>query len=369
MYSTLLMLGLLIGRSASAAEYAVEIGQFERREQADAVAVGAQAPVVLRRYVDGVGWRYIVVVEGLENLDAANSAATAARKAGHSAEILELGEGAGGARPSPAAAQQPPPAPAAPPPVAAAPTAAAPTDVLLPDANTVLAASAKAHGGRRGLGAPLQAAAAVELVVLRTVTTKAGALAFRSRYLRQGDARRVEVQAVSGPGVDSVTVVPELGLPAMSVAGVQTPIDPARARQSAELFAPEAVFGGVLALPAELANWSSTDGVVTVSAGIGSERTELILSRSGPAGAALAEGVTRASFGVNDNLTRSITWATPEGDVTWRFDRYQKVGEVNVPHSILILRDGREVERVEVERLDLAPAVGAGELLVPAPGG
>ena len=364
MHRTSLVLCLLFCRSAVAADYTVEVGSFEQRAEAEAVQVGGGTPTVVRRYVDAMGWRYVVVVEGLRGLDAANEAAAAARRAGHAAEVIEISEGVSTPQ------QAPPSEKASAAPVASPPAQAAPAvDKALPDANAVLLASAKAHGGRKGLGPLLQSADAVELVVLRTVKAASGDLVFRSRYLRQGDARRVEVSAVAGRGANSVTVVPALGLPSMTVEGVLTPIDPARAQQSVELFAPEAVLGGVLVLPGELMNWSSAEGILTVSAGAGLERGQLVLSRTGPAGAALAEGVTRAAFGLNDSLFRSITWATPEGEVNWRFENYKKVGDVSVPHSVVILRDGREVERAEIERLELAPVVGASELLTPVPGG
>jgi hypothetical protein len=364
MHRFLFLFGLLLGRVASAAEYAIEVGVFDQREQADALQIGVGRPTVVRRYVDGMGWRFVVVVEGFRSLDEANQAVATARAAGHSADVIGVDPDLTAAPPATAGGLT---ATSADLPATTKP--ASPVATPQPDANAVLDASSKAHGGRKGLGAALQSADAVELVVLRTVTSGSGALAFRSRYLRQGDARRVEVQAVSGAGANSVTVVPQVGLPSMTVEGVLTPIDPARARQSVELFSPNSVFGGVLALPAEMANWTSADGVLTVSAGTGDEQTELVLSRTGPAGAALAEGVTRATFGLNDSLARSVTWATPEGDVTWSFETYRKVGDVAVPHSVLIFRDGREVERVVVERLDLAPVVVASELLSPAPGG
>lgn len=345
----------LIASSALAATYAVELPPQTDKAAADqlladsAVANGR----VLRRYVAGQGWRYVVVVDALPSLDSARE--TGARLAGVGqsasiyvingdeialAEVVAAATSPSSARSETEAAVAPPPPPAPERPRRGASQEAQAADVL--------DAAVRAHGGREGGLQRLGEATSVQFRFVRTVPGDAGALVAEHRYLAQGGGLRLDVDVSSGQGQDSVSVVDPSGAAWVQAAGALTPRDARRVREVLDRFGPSSVLAVPLGLPEDVATadaWRSLRLDPTRQTADGGT---IVLTPV----AATRQGLASAEFDAETHTLRRVTWSSEAGALTFIYDDYRKLDRrLVVPFRARIERDGQLVEEVQVLEL------------------
>ena len=351
----LLLVGSLsAARDARAAQDVwVESDPLGSRDQASDLA-GAPAIVpsdhlqarVLRRFVKGRGWCWVVRVDGVRDVAEGQRIAAGLASAGTHAVVLEregdrvqtLGETAASSALPVDGADSTPDA-----------------DGGLHDARAVLRLAVKAHGGEKGGMVVLEQALAVELDVERSVAIDKGHILAANRYYRQGNALRLEVQIVEGSGTDSVTV-----LTADNHAWVKTgddvvARDAARTREVLGRFSPEAVLAVPLGLAHDIssaADWQDLVSMGRVTRD-GAEQVQL-----GPDAPSDDEGLVSAWFDAASGTLSEVQWRTAAGLIDFAYKDYRTVAEnLVVPFEVTINRDGAEVEQIRVLRLAVSPTL------------
>lgn len=220
---------LVASTLARAQSYYLESDPVATREVADtlsAAAAGAQCPgAVVRRYVQGDGWRFLFRSTAVDEVERARGCVAAlALPEGVVVRLVEQGEDRRrviGVWPSDGASVEQPSAPLDPR-LARIPT----------DAAEIVARLERAHGGSSG------GPAGASTVLFRYDRTTPDGGRVRHLYVRRGDDRYLTVDILSGAGVASKAGV--VGQVAW-LAGSSKKLDPAMARKQIDRFAPEAV--------------------------------------------------------------------------------------------------------------------------------
>lgn len=353
----------LIASSALAATYAVELPPQADKAAADQLLADSAVSNgrVLRRYVAGQGWRYVVVVDALPSLD--NARETGARLAGAGqtasiyvingdeialAEVIEPTASAPSSRAAVEVAPAPPPAPERPR-RGASPEA---------QAADVLEAAVRAHGGREGGLERLGEATSVQFRFVRTVPGDAGALVAEHRYLAQGGGLRLDVDVSSGQGQDSTTVVDPSGAAWVQASGALTPRDGRRVREVLDRFGPSSVLAVPLGLPEDVATADAWRSLQLDPSRQAADGATVVLTPV----AATRQGLASAEFDAETHTLRRVTWSSEAGALTFIYDDYRKLDRrLVVPFRARIERDGQLVEEVQVLELlldqPLDPAV------------
>lgn len=347
----------LISVSALAASYAVELPPQVDRAVADQLLSGSAVENgrVLRRYVSGQGWRYVVVVDGLASLDlarqsgarlaATGQAATIYVVDGDSIQIAEVVQQpalvapALGARLAPTRAE---PAVVAP---AERPRRGATPEALAAD---VLNAAVRAHGGHGGGLERLSDATSVQFRFVRTVPVGGSSLVAEHRYVSQASGLRLEVDVSAGDGQDSVTVIDPAGTAWVFAGGQTTTRDVRRAREVLERFSPALVLAVPLGLPEDVETaeaWRSLRLDPTRQ-----QPGSLVLTP----GSQGKSGLASATFDAEDHTLKRVTWTSDGGELTFIYEDYQRLDRgLVVPFRARVERDGSLVEEVQVLELVL----------------
>lgn len=335
--------------TASAADYYLEGPASASKSDANGLhKVSEDAGIssrVVRRYVEGEGWRYVLVAEGYSDQSSADSAGkTLATAINAPVAVFEL-EGKDSRKVGQIA-----PAKSAPPVEA--------REEIDPEVAKLLARATDVLGGPNGGGDVIAAAKTVRFEYARTV---AGGLEARHVYLRRNADQALEVRVVEGDGVDSETRL--VG----GTAWLRTGRDGSFSSQDAER-------------AAELLEQASPIGMVPLvlvfadAAGARGEFDQLARS-----GTSLVEGdvcdvLTFAGDRTSGPMTLEISQATgqvrrisfEEGKLVHQFDDYATIApRLVVPKKIRTWREGKLAETTEILSLQLDSPVADAALASP----
>ena len=345
---------LLLSGRALAEDILVESEAFIARSDAvalhsqiiDALPEGSSAIVrLVRRFHQGQGWRYLVIIEGAESQTEAD--AFAALSAG-----LEIHRTEGSAQP----AAEPDPAVEPEPTVEPVPSAAAqpstPSGERVLAAEGVLRAAVRAHGGKEGAGVLVAQAESIRFSYTRTVPEATEPLVVSNHFLRKGEALRLEVEITSGAAVDSTTILTADQIGWVTVDGAHTERDPGRTMEILERFSPEAVLAVPLGFPEDVETagvWRELETVDRTGEG-----EEALWILRGVEESSLQE----AAFDVEQRLLRQVTWSSSQGDITFSYDDYQLIEkDLLIPFHTRIERDGEMIEEITVSNFEVDPVI------------
>jgi hypothetical protein len=194
---------------------------------------------------------------------------------------------------------------------------------------------------------------------LREIPVDQGTMRSSNRYIRFGQAIRLDVDILEGPGTASVTLVTEQNAAWVSTTAGPLARDPARTREVLARFAPESVLAIPLSLARDISEHSAWSDLSVVEPDEASRSGRLVvkpvLSRR--------DGLQSAEFSREDSLLAELTWSGPTGTMEFQFADYREVApSVVVPWSIRIQRNGVLVEAVTIQQLELEPVLDPAEL-------
>jgi hypothetical protein len=330
---------VLVGLAQAAST--VESGALATREEAlalfEALDEGTRSSArLVRRYHQGVGWRFIVVVEGLAEPDARKLAASSAE--------LSVIESVG----APTAVTL------APEPVVAVTPAEVtrpPRGERLPEADSLLRAAVKAHGGAEGAGHRLRAAESIRFTYDHSVPVTGGTLVAHNEFFRLGDALRLDIAIAQGEGRSSSTTLTESQKAYVSVDGTVTERDGARTLEMLERFSPEALLSIPLGLPEDVETAAAWRGLETVRREEHQGRSLWVVRGSVSPGEV---GLREAAFDTEGRHLVWVAWQAESGLVTFSYADYRTLGEdLVVPFQTRIERDGTLVEEISIASLEL----------------
>ena len=342
----LTLIALFISTPALAGEILIESEPFIQR--GDAVVRHGEVMAALpedttatvrlvRRFHQGQGWRYLVVIEGAQSAAAAQA-------------LAEVAQGLEVILPADMVLEPEPIIEPVEPVVAPA----EPDGPRLLDATGVLRAAVRAHGGHEGAGIMLGQAESVRFSYTRAVPEEDGELIAVNHFLRKGEAVRLEVEIESGSGTNSTTTLTADQHGWVSVGDEHTERDSGRTLEILERFSPEAVLAIPLGFPEDVetaAAWRSLETVDRLTEG----EVEVWLLR-GPEVDGEASGLKEASFGVRERRLKRVTWGSPRGDITFTYDDYQTLGDdLIIPFRTRIERDGELIEEITVSNFEVNP--------------
>ena len=291
-------------------------------------------PRLVRRFYQGEGWKYLVVVEQIPDADAAERIADLAEGLRVVAPIAVDGPPVSTPRIQPAE------------PVAAGDAGRA----RLPAAEGVLRAAVKAHGGREG-AERLRGAEALRFSYQRRVPDASrGELVAQNEFLRLGDALRLSVRIEEGQGTDSVTTFTADRKGWVEVGRDAVERDGGRTLEVLQRFSPESVLAIPLGLPEDVETAAAWRGLRTKEQRDGA----WVLAAEVAAG---EPGLREAAFDAEGRLAW-VTWSAEKGDITFRYGDYRAVAEgVIAPFQVRIEQDGVLIEEIRVTELSLEPAL------------
>jgi len=408
--SLALALAFSLGGPALAARYVVESPAYGARPEAEAhlkrvlVETGDARCRVVRRYVRGEGWRYLVALEGLgteaealglrERFDGEGGSGTVWRLDEDGRERVPGGaspSGLSGQAPSHGVAGDSTPPPADPPlgasvveaedsaPQRSAVTVAEPVDVGPPEARSGdastgsasvadkrsaraqvraaearLLAAAAAHGGASGGRAVLEGAARVRFVYRRTLPRPAGALVASHTFLRDGAAMSVDIKVESGEGVDSRILLARTGRAWVKTSEGVVARDPDRTRDVVRRFSPESLLSIPLGFAEDLSVASAWRGLRLVESG---PKGAVLEHPGGSSGGTGPDGLVRATFDKHDHLV-VVDWREGGSLTRLQYSRYKTFAPgLVLPQEVEVQVDGRTVERLEISALELDPGL------------
>lgn len=264
---------------------------------------------VVRRFVEGEGWEY-VVQWSFDELDEANAAAHLLRE--QTGQELELTAEDG----APIESQPAPVEPVA-------------------ERRDWMGEALEVHGGG---AATLADAETVRVVFVRTLEDGRKA---RHTYVRRGTDQRLAIEPVEGTVKRSVTVA--VGESAwLEVDDGRTVQDLQRTREKLEAFALPSLAPLVLALDRAVQEHPELDELVARgTAKVDGVRCEVAGSR---------DGATLIAFGP-DHLVRRLS--VDGGARVYEFSDYREVDGVRIPNTIIRRIGESDVETTEIETVDL----------------
>lgn len=422
--SLAMALAMTLGGPALAARFVVESPAYGARTEAEAhlkrvlVETGDARCRVVRRYVRGEGWRYLVALEGLATEAEALGLRDRFDSEGEAGTVWRLDDdgrarvtGAGAAR-VPASAEVPASedaSEAVPPRVATerggVSTASSQTghtgDVAVTDATLAvqvpppgttaanspeaatgarppappaatdrrviraqeraaearLLAAAEAHGGASGGRAVLDGAARVRFVYRRALPRPDGALVASHTFLRDRSASSVDIKVESGDGVDSRILVARSGRAWVTTGEGTVARDADRTRDVVHRFSPESLLSIPLGFAEDLAVASAWRGLRLVESGA---KGTVLEHPGGGTGGSGPDGLVRATFDKHDHLV-AIDWREGGSLTRLTYSRYKTHAPgLVLPQQVEVWVDGRTVERLEISALELDPALDDG---------
>jgi hypothetical protein len=333
-----------------------------RAELASAPPAGAERANarVVRRYVRGEGWQFLVQVRELDSLDAARMMAVHMVDGGGTALVLEpvggrerIVETLGS------------PLEAAPAVVSSVEGEPAEEVKPFPPADAIVQTAVINHGGAAGGGQVLSQAKAVGFVFDRKITGDEGPIRVHNRYFREGEALRLEVYIREGTGKDSVTVLSPEGKGWIIAEGQTVPRDASRVRDVAMRFSPEEILAVSLGIAEDMHTAGSWTGLRAVAL---DEDGAVVVLRP-PEGAVPdpgMDGLVEATFHTDPVTLASVTWSTEGGRIRFSFSDYRAVTpELVVPFKMEVHQDETKVEEIEVHELQLDPTLPEGLFVSP----
>ena len=354
-------LGSVAGGSAAAAPFAIEGEPHATEAEAavqlskwpDAAAAPGSARVV-RRYTQGTGWRYLVLVEGITD----EAALTKAERSfpGTIARVVDVATG----RAVTEAAREPVrivPEPEAQPrqrwwsreakPKKPAKDKAG--EAAKANADAVLMRAVQAHGGNEATAA-VRAAEAIRFRYTRVIVTPEKRIEAEHVWMRSGADLRLDVKQAQGIGASSTTVVRGTQEAWVATNGQVTvrPID--RSNEVVERFGPAQILAFPLGLAADIETAGAWRGLHVVDGA----QTGVVHLRPKVATA----GLTAAGIFEETALVAYVELLTNGTAVRIEFDDYTKVADgVIIPKTTRVIRNGDLKEELEVVELDLNPRI------------
>lgn len=333
--------------SASAADYYLEAPASASKADANTLhKTSEEAGIssrVVRRYVEGEGWRYVLVAEGYSDQSSADSAGkTLASAINAPVTVFELDgrESRKVGQVDPAKAAQ-----------------AEAHDTVDPAVAKILEKATEALGGPQGGGDVVAAARTVRFEYTRAV----GGVEAKHVYVRRGSDQALEVRVVEGDGVDSETrLVGGTAWLKTGKDGAFTTQDAERAAELLEQASPTGtvplvlVFADAAGTRGEFdqlqrAGTSQVDGETCDVLKFAGDRT------SGPMTLEIAQG---------SGLVRRISFE--EGELVHQFDDYATIaGHLVVPKRIRTWKEGKLFETTEILSLQLDGTVPEAMLAMP----
>lgn len=328
------LLASFLSSSAFAADWYLE--GPDRDQKADATAMeeaavqaGHEARVV-RRFVDGEGWRFFVRVEGFADPASARTAARdLADGVGVAFGVFET-DGRTAAR---VEVIQPKGAPAA---AAEAPTA---------DATPVLEAMIEALGSDESVlravrGGPVRFEFDRELPDGRVVG---------HTWAARGDALYLEIRAVAGAVKPSRTVVNARGAWLSVDGGPWVAQDAEKTRELLEHLGPDEILPLVMSLAVAVETRREFERMGLVGEGDDEGVPVQVLRFEGDA----TSGPLEIEIGLRDHLLRRVRF--DEGEVEHVYEGWRRFGKLQIPERLTSHRGGAMTDAVEIRALDLAP--------------
>jgi hypothetical protein len=334
---------------ATAADYYLESGPYTTRAEATAAAdaLKGSTPVrVVRRFRAGAGWEFIVRVGGFDDEGEMRAYAQKSdrthfasfERVGSSWRPLDEGNDAG----------------------------PKPDELIEVPGKTMrtpalLRAAVKAHGGRDGGLAILELAPTIVFDYERRLAREDGKTVAEHRYVRQGDAVRLDVDVTSGEGVDSSTILAPDRRAWVSTDETSISRDPERTAEVLARFSPERLLAVPLGIPHDM----ETAGPWRLLAPTAEIHGKRVVAKASAPG---ERGLVSAEFGVEDHLLRRLDWMLDTGPITYLFDDYREVGDgLVVPFHYEVRRGDDPVESMTVRELEIGVALPADTFVVPVP--
>jgi hypothetical protein len=330
------MLLQLLAAAASAAGWYVETPEGTDRDTARVAeghaADAGLAPRLVRRFVDGAGWRFFVRIEGFEDDATATAAATDLAARAHAPFAVFQIEGDRAVRLAVVGTGSAPPVPAA--------TPAAP----------VLFEVLAAHGVSDGTLGRIRSGP-VRVTYRRTLP---GDRVVETTWLAGGGRIRVDVAPVRGDLRRSTTIVREDGAWLSVDGGPFERQDAEKTRTVIEQLAPEEVVPLVLALGSAVPQRREFERMAVVGEAPGDDGSSLLVLRfEGDATA----GPVELAVSTSDHLVHAARFGDA-GAVAHAYSDYRPVGELTVPFRVATERAGSdETDVVEVIAFDGAPQI------------
>ncbi len=356
-----LLLPALLGSSARAAEYWAESGPVPTRAEAttlrnslDLDALSRQlddgdiSARVVRRLIEGEGWRFVLRVDGLDDEEASAVAAQAIAGTGvPAAAWMREGDTVSaldGVVTQADAAD-----------AAAALSTATAGD--LPTARQVLRRAVKAHGGSHDPLERVELATSLRFSYTRDAVLADGHLRARNLLQRLGEALRLDVEVVEGEGVDSTTILTADNRAWVVVASDAQPRDPTRSREVLARFGPESVLAIPLGFTRDVERAAAWQDLAVVAGAELAGGPAWKLAPRDPAAdteGADSEGLVSACFDQVDGRLVQVQWRSRAGLMRFDFDDYRELDDdFVVPMSIAIWRDDVAIELVSIDELAL----------------
>lgn len=306
----------------------------------DGLEVGAASVRTYRRFLEGAGWGHTLEVAGFSSASELHDVRSQLEARGLTATRI------GGADTSEPAAR-----PVAPTPVGEEPERPRiePTISVSADrkAEAWLKGAAKAHGG--SLGPELLAGAvAVSFRFEREVDLGGETLVARHDYRRQGVARRLQVDVVSGPGAASTTVISPARRATVYASGETREARPDRTEGVVDRFGPEAILGLPLGL-----GWALEEGVDWRGLQISSkEGTQVLLEPQ----LSREAGVLFARFDATTDRLMEVHLLRNGITRRWMMADYLEYEDGLVfPTSVEVWEGETRLEALRVEALQILP--------------
>lgn len=307
---------------------------------------------VIRRFKEGQGWEYVMVVEGFDSQESAAEAARAlAGATGRGIRVFAT-EGAL-AREVDAALPAPAPAPVV-------DEAEPELSAIDADVPKTLKRAARSLGGSKGGAAAIAASPAVLFRFRRTVPDGPTVV---HTWARQGDALYLAVEVEKGEGSASRTWWSSAG--AVLAVGEGAPVaqDAERTGELLDRLSP----ARVLAFPLGFAAALETRRELSLLYDAGTEQVDGLTCLRFRYDGDQVSGPVEVSLDTDELLPRRVRFGGSGGDVVHEFADYHDVATgVIVPFVARARRGDAPVDAIEVLELDLSPTLPAEWFTAPA---
>jgi len=361
---------LLWASSATAGEYYIEAPPVGTRAEAAQVSRACAVVEVkcrtVRRFHHGLGWEFVVLAEGFEEIEAARLAASGlAGEMGRGVQVFEVR----GAEAHVVQSVSSPPS-------LSAVEASVPLDVTEPaglehqgavqplagaTVPDLLARVARAHGGSDGGAALLESSEALVFRFRRELST---GVMVEHVYARRGADRYLEVKADSGAVVSSRSVVSGPTAWLITEGGDADQLtfeDASEVTRNVDRFSPETTLGFSVQVARACENRLEFQMAYRAEAD-SEERVAIQFDGDG------VSAPLTAKFHSDDGTLRELKVQSDGGEVVSQFAQYRSVEPgLVVPHEVNVTRDGQPVDRVRVIELDLSPDLLAEWFQRPSP--
>ncbi|MCK6519917.1 hypothetical protein L6R49_00605 [Myxococcota bacterium] len=325
--------------------------------EADALARSSELNTrVVRRFVTGQGWCYLLIAEGYESEVTAGVDAAKLANLSHLDVTLyrQQGKAAVPVRTAPGSPRILEPSPGA-----AAATGDDPVKKILDDVS-------KALGGADGGVIALHKATSVRFEYLREVPHQGQPIVAEHVYLRDGARLRLDVVVKGGPASSSTTVIDGASASVL-IDGKVSPRDVERTREVVAEYAPE----GLLSYPLRFVSLVDSDPSHVALRVVGEERVDgepcVILESSGEGAESAIPGL-RLAVSSKDWRPRQVIFTTSAGVLLYRYSDWSEVSPgVVVPMRVEVTREGALVERLEVRSMTLPATIAADSFTLPTP--